>query len=380
MRIADIASPSDRISTSAPTAVRTYALIDAGAIAHNLAQVRRRLSGARPRIWATAKSDAYGHGLTLALPGLREADGIAVQSLAEAHTCRAAGWNGPVLVYAGLLDPQECALLDQPDLHLVITHMAQLDWLASAKPAVPPAVWLRYTGDIHLGGFGNEDYPRAYARCTTLVAEGRIGSIGHLNHYSHAEDENGIAKSEAGFRRAIDGLPGPVSTCNSAALLRHPAHAAETDWVRPGLLLYGASPLAETLGPGLGLRPAMTLVTRLACVQTLAAGANLGYCAAFTAPRDMRVGLVACGYADGYPRHARTGTPVLVNGRRTRLLGRPTMDTLAVDLDGIEDAVRGCAVVLWGDGLPVEEVAASAGTIAAELLTGLTPRVPLVGR
>jgi alanine racemase len=381
MQILNASPPASFEADAATDGARLRAVIDAEAVAHNLASIRRRLGMPGPRIWATAKADAYGHGYAHVLPGLREADGLAVQTLAEARACRAAGWSGPLLVYAGLLNPGQAQRLDLPGLHLLISHAAQLDWLAAAREtAEPPCVWIRHTGDIRLGGFAGPAYGQAYARCAALAAQGRIAAIGHLIHYARAEDEDGIACADADFRRAVAGLPGPVSTCNSAALLQHADHARATDWVRPGITLYGVSPLPGQTGPDLGLRPAMTLTSQLISVQTLAAGDSLGYRAAFVAPRDMRIGLAACGYADGYPRHAGTGTPVLVGKRRTRVLGRPTMDTLAVDLDGIEEAAPGAAVVLWGDGLPVEEVAASAGTIAAELLTGLTRRVPFAAR
>lgn len=363
---------------------RVQASIDADAIAHNLAVIRARAGSAMPapRIWATAKADAYGHGLSLAMPGLGQADGIAVQQLPEAHACRAAGWQGPILVYGGLLAEEDLALLDLSNLHLVISHEAQLDWLANCPPRPDaPAIWLRYDGDIRLAGFGDEAYARAYARCTALAAQHRIGAIGHLSHYARAEDEDGVAQADACFRQVIAGLPGPVSTCNSAALLRHPSYVSATDWIRPGIALYGVSPLAGIDGPGLGLRPAMTLTARLVAVQTLQAGASIGYRSAFVASHDMRVGLVSCGYGDGYPRHAGTGTPVLAGGRLTRLLGRSTMDVMIVDLDGVDHAAPGMPVVLWGTpDLPVETVAASAGTIAAELLTGLTARVPFAAR
>jgi alanine racemase len=241
---------------------RVEARIDAGAIAHNLACLRRLAGPAR--IWATAKADAYGHGLALALPGLREADGLAVLHLDAAWAAQAAGWDKPILVYGGLFDAAEAGRLDLPGLHLVISHAGQMDWLAqAARPARPPAVWLRYAGETRLGGFGDADYAAAYARCAALRAAGRIAGIGHLNHYARAEDADGVEAPHARFRSVIEGLPGPISTGNSAALLRHAHHAANTDWVRPGLALYGASPLPGVDGPGLGLRPPMPVSTRL---------------------------------------------------------------------------------------------------------------------
>ncbi|HEX7748276.1 MAG TPA: alanine racemase [Bordetella sp.] len=361
---------------------QAQAHIDSTAVAHNLAQIRKRLGTSRARIWATVKADAYGHGIARVLPGLTDADGLAVRDLPEAQVCRAAGWHGPILVYGGLHRPDEVALLGASDLHLVISHAAQLAWLQAAAPSgQPPSVWLRYAGDTRLGGFDDEDYAQAYARCAALREQGRIADIGHLNHYARSEDADGIAEADLHFRRAIAGRPGPLSTCNCAALLLHPEHAAQTDWIRPGLMLYGASPIPDVHhGPGLGLRPVMRFTARLLGTQTLPQGAGLGYRAAFTAPQDMRVGLASCGYADGYPRHAHTGTPLLVDGQPTRLLGRPAMDTLAVDLTDVDVSGPDAVVVLWGDPRnTVEAVAASAGTISAALLTGLTPRVAMLG-
>ena len=355
--------------------LRVY--IDPHAIGHNLERLRRHVGRPQPRFWATAKADAYGHGLLPALAGLHSADGISVQSLTEAHTCRDAGWHGPILVHAGLLSAAETALLSLSDLHLVISDTEQIEWLARSNPAQAPAIWLRYIGDTRFGGFDDSRYAQAYERLQTLLRQGRVAGIAHFNHYARAEEIGGIADAHARFSAAIKGLPGIVSNCNSAALLLHPEHAAATHWVRPGIALYGASPLPHATGSDLGLKPAMTLVARLLSTLRLAAGTALGYGGAFVAPTSMRVGLVACGYADGYPRSAQTGTPVMVGDRRTRVLGRPSMDTVAIDLTDLDHVYTGMPVVMWGDGLAVELVARSANTIAADLFTGLTARVPV---
>lgn len=356
-----------------------YARVDAAAVAHNLARLRAALpaTGA-PRLWATVKADAYGHGLARVLPALRGADGLAVLHLDEARTCRRLGWKGPVLVYGGLYSPADTLLLDTPQLHLVITHLAQLHWLAQAPAAERPAIWLRFAGDIHHTGFSAEDYRAAFELARALAARGVVGEVGHLNHYARADEADGVDHADARFRALIDGLPGPVSTSNSAAVLGHAARAATTQWVRPGLALYGASPFADRGAAQLGLLPAMSLHSQVVGIQRVQAGAGVGYSGAFLAPTGMDVGIVTCGYADGYPRHAPTGTPVVVAGVRTRLLGRVSMDMMAVDLGPVPHAAIGAPVTLWGaDGLPVEEVAMAAGTIAAQLLTGLSARVPV---
>jgi alanine racemase len=357
-----------------------YARVYPAAIAHNLAQLRATLTGqAAPRIWATVKADAYGHGIERVLPGLLGADGLAVLHLDEAEICRSAGWRGPVMVYGGLFAAAETRRLDQPGLHLVISHHAQLDWLAQAGPgSYPPTVWLRFAGDMHHIGFNADDYRAAYSIAIALAARNCIKDVGHLNHYAQADKADGIAAAAAAFRAVIKDLPGLVSTCNSATVLRHGANALATDWIRPGLMLYGVSPLSDQSAASLQLRPAMSLHSQIVGVQSVPAGTQVGYSGAFVTPTAMLMGLVACGYADGYPRHATTGTPVLVNGVRTRLLGRVSMDMMAVDLDPVPRAGISTPVTLWGTAeLPVEEVASAAGTIAAELLTGLTARVPI---
>ncbi|EHK65655.1 alanine racemase [Achromobacter arsenitoxydans] len=362
------------------TARPLHARVDPDAVAHNLARLRKALpaSGAAPRLWATVKADAYGHGVRRILPALRGADGLAVLHLDEARACRRMGWQGPVLVYGGLYSPADALLLDASGLHLVITHAAQLEWLAQAPLSQRPAVWLRYAGDIHHTGFAAQAYRAAYEAASAMSRRGLIGEVGHLNHYARADEPGGVDGADALFRDVIAGLPGPVSTSNSAALLKHGARAADTQWVRPGLALYGASPFADTSAAQLELRPAMSLHSQLVGIQRVPAGAGVGYGGAFTVQQAMDVGIVTCGYADGYPRHAPTGTPVIVDGVRTRLLGRVSMDMMAVDLGPVPHACIGAPVTLWGaGGLAVEEVAASAGTIAADLLTGLSARVPV---
>lgn len=363
---------------------RVYAKIYPQAVANNLAILKRALAredgGDAPRVWATVKADAYGHGVAHIMTGLRAADGLAVMHLTDAHICRDAGWSGPILVMAGLAHASEIALLDMPDLHLLLSREPQLQWLAAA-PALraTPTVWLRFRGDIGMVGFDAASYRSAYAQCQSLAGTGRIrGQIGHLNHFGSAERTDGIDEACARFQAVTHDLPGPRSTSNSAAIMRHRGHAATNDWVRPGLTLYGASPLADRSAADLGLLPAMSLHARVLDIRTLAAGDRIGYGGNFQAPSPLTVGLVNCGYADGYPRHAPAGTPVMVAGQLTRTLGTVTMDLMTVDLTGLNADV-GAPVVLWGDPkLPVERVAASMGTIAAELLTGLTRRVPLL--
>ncbi len=361
--------------------LRVHARVNPAAVAHNLGVLRARLGPApTARIWATVKADAYGHGLHRVLPDLAGADGLAVSQLADARACRAAGWTAPILVLGGLLDAVEAQRLTLPDLHLALSHSAQLDWLGDASASgSPPWIWLRYMGDIGYTGFDDAAYAEAYRRCTVLARQGRIAGIGHLNHYGRAEHPDGIARADARFQALIRGLPGPRSCSNSAALLRHPDTALSTDWVRPGIALYGVSPLPDVDGPGLGLRPAMSLHSRIVAIRDVGAGERLGYNGTIVASAPMRVGMVACGYGDGYLRHTPAGTPVLVDGHVAVTLGAVTMDLIPVDLTGLPPVRVGAPVVLWGTPeLPAETVARHMGTIAAELLTSLTARVPVI--
>lgn len=359
---------------------RVYTTIAPDAVAHNLSCLRARATwgGRTPRVWATVKGNAYGHGIANVLPGLSAADGLAVLNLEEAEVCRTAGWPGPILVYGGLREASEIDLLDDiGNLHLVISHLDQLDWLALTHSC--PWIWLRFAGDLRMLGLEAQEYPDAYRRAHRLVMDGRARGVGHLSHYAAAEQPESIADADIRFRHVIANMPGPVSACNSAAAWHGGARVANTDWIRPGLALYGASPFHGINGHQLGLRPAMELRSHIQAVRHLQVGDSLGYHGAFTAGKAMRIGIVSCGYADGYPRQAPGGTPVLVNGQLTELVGQVTMDLLAVDLTCLAEAAVGDPVLLWGapeKGVGVEIVAMGAGTIAAELLTGLTARVP----
>lgn len=359
-----------------------HALVDPSAVAANLQAVRDRLSAGadvRPaRIWATVKADAYGHGIARVLPALARADGLAVLDAEDALACRDAGWDGPLLILGGLLGPADLARGIAGPLHLAITELRQLEWLAATRLRRPPFVWLRSAGDVRHCGLADDDYWRAWERAGVLAAAGVVAGVGHMNHYAGADEPGGADAAQAAFAALAASLPGPRSTCNSAALLAYPELAAQDDWVRPGLALFGASPLAGRSAAEFGLRPALSLHSTLIAVQHVAAGQQIGYGGTYTAPSDMRIGIVACGYGDGYPRSAPSGTPVLVDGVLAGTLGRVSMDTLAVDLTPAPGARPDSRVVLWGTpDLPAERVAAAAGTIAAQLFTGLSPRVPL---
>lgn len=357
------------------------AYIDQHAIAHNLLTLRHRIRLEKPernpRIWAVVKADAYGHGLSQTLPALQAADGLAVLSVADAYRCRQLGWIKQILIMGGQLSLAE---LNDPilyPLHVVAEHAGQVEQLEQLTGACRPHAWLRFTGSLHHAGFQARDYRPAYARLQALFSAKRLAGIGHFQHYANAEDPELLAADRQSFAQLTAGLPGQVSTENSAALLTSTQAAASTDWLRIGLALYGASPLTDKDGDALGLQPAMTLQAPIYGIQELQAGDSIGYGSMFRAERAMRIGLVHCGYADGYPGMASNDCHVQLASGMTSIIGRVSMDTLAIDLSAHPDIGPGHQAILWGSHeLPVEKVALAAGTIAAQLLTGLTARVP----
>ncbi|BBP05358.1 alanine racemase [Sulfuriferula plumbiphila] len=346
------------------------ARIHPAALQNNLAVARRHARGAR--IMAVVKANGYGHGLRRVAQALWNADGFAVLSLEEAVSLRDLGWDKPILLLEGMFDVTELAECMAQRVTLVVHHAEQIAMLERARPASPLPVFLKLNSGMNRLGFRPRDFHAALARIT---ASPNVGEVTLMSHFATADEAAGVSGQLEIIQAVFANLHHPVSLANSAALLRY--RTTRRDWVRPGIMLYGASPFVEEDAHALDLQPAMTLSSRIIAVQTLAPGEAVGYGAGFIADRPVRVGVVACGYADGYPRHAGTGTPVLVNGQRTHTLGRVSMDMLCADLTGIPGAGVGAPVVLWGAGLPVEEVAAAAGTISYELLCAVAQRVPM---
>ncbi len=349
------------------------ATFDLAAFAHNLAVARARAGAAR--IWAVAKANAYGHGLLRARRALDAADGFALLDLDAAVRLRDAGVRKPILLLEGFFAPADLAPIARHALSVVIHSNEQMAMLESVRPMPPVAAYLKINTGMNRLGIPVDRIGASLAR---LAASGSVAGITLMTHFADADGPEGVAAQLARFASATRGLALPRSVANSAALLRHPETIA--DWVRPGIMLYGCSPFADEPAQALGLAPVMTLTSELIAVRHLAPGERVGYGGTFTADRPMRIGVVACGYADGYPRHAPTGTPILVAGRRTRTVGRVSMDMLAVDLEGISEAGLGTPVTLWGDGLSCDEVAAAAATVSYELLCALAARVPQTER
>lgn len=360
------------------------------ALRHNLQQARRRAPDAR--VWAVVKANAYGHGIERVFDALRGADGFALLDLAEAERLRALDWRGPILLLEGVFEPRDLELCSRLHLWHAVHCDEQIDWLAAHKTQQPHRVFLKLNSGMNRLGFPPDAFRAAWARLNALP---QVDEIALMTHFSDADGPRGIAHQVAVFEAATADLPGERTLCNSAAILRHAqsplrgegVSTLAADWVREGIALYGSAPdYPEHSAADWDLQPTLTLSSRIIGLQSLQPGDTVGYGSTFTAEVPMRIGVVACGYADGYPRHAPTGTPVLVAGVRTRIVGRVSMDMITVDLAPLAaagvSAGIGSEVVLWGVSpstgaqLPVDEVARSAGTIAYELLCAVAPRVP----
>ena len=344
------------------------ARIHPAALAHNLEVARRRAPGCP--IMAVVKANAYGHGLLRAASALARADAFAVLEIEGAVRLREAGHDQDIVLLEGIFDASELSLVEQHRLALVVHQAEQVAILEGARIRHKLRVFLKVNSGMNRLGFALGEVRSVLARLQNCAA---VSEVVLMTHFANADDERGVDWQLERFRSLDASRMLPLSLANSAALLRFPETRA--GWVRPGLMLYGASPFADETAEALALLPAMTLESRIIAVQDLEPGARVGYGGTFTAQTAMRIGIVACGYADGYPRQAPTGTPILVDGRRTRTVGRVSMDTLYVDLTPVPGAGVGARVVPWGRGMPVEEVAAAAGTVSYVLLCGLAPRV-----
>ncbi len=346
------------------------ATISAGALAHNLLVAKAYASGAK--LWAVIKANAYGHGVERAARALDAADGFAVLDFQEAVRLRVAGVTKPILMLEGFFKPIDLPLLLKYNLTPVIHNAEQVEMLRLAPLPAEMDVYLKVNSGMNRLGCNAENLRPAY---NTLRMHAQVRNVTLMTHFADADGAAGVKAQLDRFNELTQGLEAPRSLANSAALIRFPE--ARGDWVRPGIMLYGCSPFAGRTAESLNLKPAMTLSAEIIATRQLHAGERVGYGFSYEAVGEMAVGVVACGYADGYPRHAPSGTPVLVNGRRTRTVGRVSMDMICVDISGIPDVSIGSAVTLWGEGLSADEVAASAGTLSYELLCALAPRVPV---
>jgi alanine racemase len=351
------------------------ATIHLDAMQHNLARARACAPDAR--VWAVIKANAYGHGLERGMRGFAQADGLALIELENAVRLRQLGWEKPVLLLEGFFDASDIPLLAEHNLSTTVHCIEQIKMLEYTQLYRPIDVHLKMNTGMNRLGFPPAEYAAAHAR---LAAIPGIRSITLMTHFANADELEHprlpILEQVRRFRAGSEGLPGLRSLSNSAGVLHAAALPPElsNDWVRPGIMLYGGTPGGQSAAE-FGLRPTMTLTSEIIGLQRIDAGDTVGYGSRFEAAGPMLVGVVACGYADGYPRHAPHGTPVVVDGVRTTLVGRVSMDMMTVDLTPVANARVGSKVTLWGDGLPIDEVAQAAGTIGYELMCALAPRV-----
>lgn len=348
------------------------ALISQSALQHNLAIVKQH--AAHAKIMVVVKANAYGHGLITVARALDAADGFAVLGLNEAVALREAGFKQTILLLEGLFNAAELTLAASLALDLVVHNQPQIEMLEQARLSNKINIHLKMNSGMNRLGFAPDEYSAAYSRLNSCH---NINAITFMTHFATADEDIGIAAPLARFQHALQDIDQAqdlaISLANSATILRYPQ--AHGDWVRPGIMLYGASPIGASLASAFGLKAAMTLSSELISVQTLAIGDSVGYGNRFTASKPTRVGIVACGYADGYPRHAPNGTPIAVNGQVTQTIGRVSMDMLYVDLSDIPLATIGSPVELWGQQVAVDTVAEACGTVGYELLCALSARV-----
>ncbi|MDQ2989584.1 MAG: alanine racemase [Pseudomonadota bacterium] len=351
------------------------ATIHLDSMRHNLARARSCAPAAK--IWGVVKANAYGHGLERGMRGFADADGLALIETENAVRLRELGWTRPLLLLEGIFEVADIALLAEYGFNSTVHCIEQIKMLEYTRLVSPIDVHLKMNTGMNRLGFLPAEYAAAYARLRAIPG---IRNITLTTHFANADELEhprlAIREQVRRFQLGAQGLAGERSLSNSGGVLQQAELAAElsNDWVRPGIMLYGGTPGGKSAAE-YKLRPTMTLASSIIGIQQLVAGDTVGYGSRFEAAGPTTVGVVACGYADGYPRHAPHGTPVLVDGVRTTLIGRVSMDMMTVDLTPIPNARVGSKVVLWGDGLPIDDVADAAGTIGYELMCALAPRV-----
>jgi alanine racemase len=353
------------------------ATIDSSALRHNLNVVRQWAPKAR--VMAVIKANAYGHGLVAVARALESADAFAVARVDEGLTLRAAGIKTPTVLLEGVFDREQLHAAAAAGFQLVVHVQEQIELLRTAAAGTSFKVWLKLDSGMNRLGFKGEAFVAAHAALSALGAvQSPVNLFTHLAS-ADAPDDSTTADQLARFDAATRFLPGERSIANSAGMLSF--SEAQADWVRPGLLLYGVSPIEGAIGADYGLKPVMTLQAQVIAVKDLSVGERVGYGGRWTAGRPTRLAVAAVGYGDGYPRSLGTGAPVLVNGERAGLVGRVSMDMIGIDVTDLRRSpLLGDPVVLWGEGLPVEEIAVWADTIPYELLCGISQRVAVALR
>ncbi|MCU5775779.1 catabolic alanine racemase DadX [Erwiniaceae bacterium BAC15a-03b] len=347
------------------------ATIDTAALRQNLAIVRQ--AAPESRVWSVVKANAYGHGIDRVWQSLSETDGFALLNLEEAILLRERGWKKPILLLEGFFHSDELAILDRYRLTTSVHSNWQIQAIANAKLSAPLDIYLKMNSGMNRLGFQPDQVYNAWQKLRSLD---NVGEMTLMAHFAEAEKAEGIVAPLQRVERAAEGLNCRRSLANSAATLWH--SQTHFDWVRPGIVLYGASPSGQWQDiASSGLQPVMTLTSEIIAVQNLQTDDCVGYGARYRAQAAQRIGVVACGYADGYPRHAPTGTPVMVDGVLTQTLGAISMDMIMVDLTPCHQAGIGSKVELWGNSVKIDDVASAAGTVGYELMCALAPRVPV---
>lgn len=334
----------------------------------------------KPKVWAVIKANAYGHGIEQAVAAFEQADGLAMLDLNEAILCRQLGWTKPILLLEGFFQAADLLVLDQYDITTSVHDDYQLDLIASSNLSKPINVFLKMNTGMNRLGFMPNDYDRAWKIANQLKSDGKINELGKMTHFARADDDFNQTRQQLDvFLQHVENYDGPISLCNTAATLDNHWDNVQTDqqqWVRPGVCLYGSSPFADRSAASFGLEPAQTLSAEIISIRELGAGEPIGYGHKFTTDKPTKMGVVSCGYADGYPRVIEEGAPITVDGVRTKVLGRVSMDMLVADLTNVPTAKIGSKVILWGEGGPsIDEVASWANTIGYELMCAVTNRV-----
>lgn len=364
------------------------ATIHIEAFKHNIQRLKQ--SNPQSNLWAVVKANAYGHGIERVYEGIQAADGIALLDLEEAIRVRQLGWRGPILLLEGVFEPRDLEICSRYQLWHTVHCNEQIDMLAAHKTHTGHRVFLKMNSGMNRLGFAPQSYKSAWTRLNALP---QVDEISLMTHFSDSDHVEGITKPMEIFQNITQDLPGEKTVCNSAATLLHlPQHQSTThqhlnaasDWIRPGIAMYGASPdYPQHTASEWGLQPTMSLSAKIIGTQDLQPGDTVGYGSSFKADKVMRIGIVACGYADGYPRICPTGTPVLVDGQPSQTIGRVSMDMLCVDLSHLPNSRIGSWVTLWGKAsngaiVSIDEVAAKAQTLGYELMCSVTQRVPFV--
>ena len=352
------------------------------ALRHNYALLKEKAPNAK--VFAVVKANAYGHGVEFVYRALREADGFATLEIESALQLRRMGATQPILLLEGFFQPEELELIDVHRLTTAVHDSAQVSAIMGATLKQPVDVFLKI--NTGMNRLGLSDGSLRYALGMAASAK-NFGNVTLMTHFAASDEPHGVAAPmmifeqwEKTAKEIFGKKKFETSVANSAALLKHPQ--THRDWVRPGIALYGGTPFADAPAVTMGLKPVMTLTSEVIAVQSLERGDSVGYGGVFVAHKKMRIGIVACGYADGYPRHApggnEHGTPIMVGGKRTRTVGRVSMDMIAVDITDLPHVQIGAPVTLWGETLPVDEVAQAAGTVGYELMCAVAARVKRV--